>query len=157
MKKKSDDKILIEGLIDYHRILKDAILKQQENATTYMTIRWERPNVTIQQQFSYLGVEETDPNEYIKQYGSTLVENASVFLPDEVKHFQTPIGEVLAADYNRSDSTSTDNEYEYVYTSNYSNLNNNVQHECHTSNRFVNQPCYNFYPSNSYYNIFNQY
>jgi len=83
----------IEALSDYHKILNDAILRQQ--ATTYIKVRWERPKIAKKQNFFFLGVEEADPVEYVKRYGSTLVNNASEYLPEITKNFPPPVGKFI--------------------------------------------------------------
>ncbi len=58
-------------------------------------IQWDAPEVDIRQEFKFLGVQQADPRSYVAQFGASLVDASR--LPREVAQFQTPAGEILAA------------------------------------------------------------
>ena len=58
-------------------------------------IQWDAPEVDIRQEFKFLGVQQADPRSYLAQFGASLVDASR--LPREVAQFQTPAGEILAA------------------------------------------------------------
>jgi hypothetical protein len=50
----------------------------------------EPPNPTVKRKITYLGVVNTDPNEYVRKYGNTLVKSEQ--LPTYVKKIPNPPG-----------------------------------------------------------------
>jgi hypothetical protein len=86
-----EETLLIEGLIDYYKILSNAILRQKE--ITCIKVRWKKPKTESKKNFIFLGVEETDPVDYVKRYGPTLINNASEYLPELENNFPLPVGE----------------------------------------------------------------
>lgn len=95
---------LIERWLPYSQVKRRVIYQNQNCGDCQVVkpknviVQWEAPQVCIKRQVKHLGVIRANPVEYVKRYGESIVETAS--LPKYVLDIETPNGIVLAADAN---------------------------------------------------------
>lgn len=97
--------IIIERWLSYDKRSRNVVFKPAKPIRLLprpknLLIEWEQPDFEIKKEFSFLGVETMDPAEYESKYDNLIKANE---LPDDVKSFMTPDGEVLAVDGDQNE------------------------------------------------------